>query len=101
LIEVSSEKLSRDFVGLNREQCRLVTELSTDHCTPRGTYMFQSSDNTTCRKCGQRRNPLAICSVHAQPERIMIIGSAWVEPTDISRASIKKVLASAFRIGLF
>jgi hypothetical protein len=99
LIEESSEKLSGDFVVLNREQCRPVTGLLTDHCTSRGTYMFWSSENTTWRKCGQKRNPLAIYFVNAQPDRMKIFGSAWVELIDISRASIKNVLASAFRKG--
>jgi hypothetical protein len=63
--------------------------------------MFRSSDNTACRKCGQRRNPLVLYFVNAQPDRMKIFGCAWVEPTDMSRVSTKKVLASAFRIGLF
>jgi hypothetical protein len=98
LIEESSEKLPKDFVALNREQCRLVTGLLTDH---NGTYIFWSSDNTTCRKHGQRRNPLTISFVSAQPDRMKIFGSAWVEPKHISRASMKKVLAPAFRTELF
>jgi hypothetical protein len=57
--------------------------------------------NTSCRKCGQRRNPLAIYFVNAQRDRMKIFGSAWVEPTDISKALIMKVLASAFRTELF
>jgi hypothetical protein len=32
--------------------------------------------------------------------RMMIFGSARVEPIDIRRASLKQVLALAFRIGL-
>jgi hypothetical protein len=58
------------------------------------------SDNTISRKCGQEKefsyHILSQCPDLAG-HRMTISSSAWVAPTDISRASIKQVLALALR----
>jgi hypothetical protein len=44
--------------------------------------------------------PHALCPVLAG-NRMKISGSAYLEPSDISRVSVKQVLALALRTGLF
>jgi hypothetical protein len=51
----------------------------------------------------RRKNPpdvLCQCPALAR-HKMKIFSSAWLEPTDIRRALIKKLLAIAFRTGLF
>jgi hypothetical protein len=65
-------------------------------------YIEATSDNAICRKYGQEEESSyhTLCQVQRWlGNRMKIFGSAWVEPIDISRASIRKGLAVALRTG--
>jgi hypothetical protein len=93
--------LSRDLIALDRKQCRLVTGLLTGQCMLR---WHQHSTAWTSQKapCAGRGIliPYTLCPVLAG-HRLEIFGSAWLEPRDIKRASIRSVLALAVNSGLF
>jgi hypothetical protein len=95
----------RDLLAWDRKQCRLVTGLLAGHCTLRWhLHIMGLLDNTICRKYGQKEESsyhiLCHCPALAR-HRMKIFSSAVAEPTVISRASIKHVLALLPRIGPF
>jgi hypothetical protein len=56
-----SDKLSRDILALDREQCRLVTGLLRPYL-----HVMGLSESAKCRKCGWEKNPLTVHFVNAQ-----------------------------------
>jgi hypothetical protein len=91
-IEGHFEKISRHILALDRKEFRLVIGLPTGHCTLRWhPHIMGLSDNAKCRKCEYKEESsyhiLCQCPV-LKEHRIKIFGCAWLELTDISRASV-------------
>jgi hypothetical protein len=88
-----SDKLSRDILALDREQCSLVIRLLRWQLHVTGLL-----ESDTCRKCGQEEESSRY-ALYEWPvldrHRIQIFSSAWSELRDINRALIKMVLTLA------
>jgi hypothetical protein len=97
------DKLTRDLLASDRKQCRLVPQLLTCHCTFEvvPTYHRPLGKGHVQEMWGGILLPYTLSVPTVTGHRSEIFSSAWLQLTDIRRASVRFVLARTLWSGLF